>query len=275
MAFDSNLRMINWRGGGYFAYPEPSAEQVALSADRLAADPVLLWLTALNRAKRGDFGLMQSLVPICADDSNPILSTLSSELLGDAGPDSVIDSVAERLKRNADNYEVTLDFCSVLHSRGMLADVPILLDAFETIQTIEDAEIVPVYLSDCLEDEPGPLCDHHRFGSFGEYRRAVELRYQEIARNFGTDRILLLGGEPFGVLRLAQKMLTRLREPNFPIFLRRRFEASTGIDCSSFYLDRQFQPLRAAALIEAFLEDPGVSRYRDGERYFFGHPIPR
>jgi hypothetical protein len=49
----------------------------------------------------------------------------------------------------------------------------------------------------------------------------------------------------------------------------------TGIDCSSFYHDRQFQPLRAAALIEAFLEDPGMSRFRDGERYFFGRPIPR
>lgn len=269
MPFDPNLRMINWRAGGYFAYP-----QMAVTAKESAANPTLLWYAALSRARDGDFDLMSDLVPVCADDSNPILSKLSSELLGDAAPDSVIDSIVARLQRNADNYEVVLEFCSVLHARGMLADVRVLLDAFEGIVEIEDAEIITVYLSDCLEKEAGPLSDHRRFATFSDYRRAVEQRAQELSETFGTDRILLLAGEPFGVQRLARKMLGHLGEPDFPIFLRRRFEASTGIDCSSFYREREFQPLRAGALIETFLEDPGNARFRDGQRYFFGHPIP-
>jgi hypothetical protein len=57
-------------------------------------------------------------------------------------------------------------------------------------------------------------------------------------------------------------------------FYRRRFEASTGIDCSGFYKDRNFQPLTAAAILEDFLESPEVARYEEGVRYFFGHRIP-
>jgi hypothetical protein len=273
MQFDSDLPMTEWEGAGYFAYPAPPADG-ALSESALSAAPALLWLAALSAAKQGDFSLIPRLVPICADDSEPILSTLASDLTGDAGTDSVIDSVAERLQRADDNYEAVLGFCSVLDARGLLADVLTLLNAFEAIQEVGDAAIISVYLSNCLEEEPGPLSEYYKFESFGAYRQAIERRYQELVEQFGTDRILLLGAQPFGVLPLARKILTRARKPYFPMQLRRRFEASTGIDCSSFYDEGEFQPLRVAALVETFLEDPGSARFRDGQRYFFGHPIP-
>jgi hypothetical protein len=273
MRFESNLPMINWRAKGYFAYPDPP-EDAALAEATLAAEPALLWLVALRNAKHGDFSLMPRLVPVCADDSRPILSKLASELTGDAAPDSVIDSVAQRLKRGSDNYEAGLQFCSVLNGRGLLADVPVLLDTLEAYLEIEDAEIISSFISRRLEEEPGPLSDHHEFDSYADYRRAVESRYQELVEQFGTDRILLLGGQPFGVLPLARKILTRAQEPYFPMQLRHKLEASTGIDCASFYREGEFQPLRATALVETFLEDPGSARFRGGQRYFFGHPIP-
>jgi hypothetical protein len=273
MPFDSDLPMTEWEGAGYFAYPDPPAD-LALTETTLDAEPALLWLAALSNAKHGDFSLIPRLVPMCEDDSEPILSTLASDLTGDAGPDSLINSVAEHLRHGTDNYEAVLNFCSVLDARGLLADVLTLLNAFEAIQEIRDASIISVYLSNCLEVEPGRLAERHKFESFSAYRRAVESRYHELVEQFGTDRILLLRGKPFGVLPLARKILTRAQEPYFPMDLRRRFEASTGIDCSSFYRDGEFQPLRAIALVETFLEDPGCARFRDGQRYFFGHPIP-
>lgn len=194
MSFDSSPRIIDWRSAGYFAYREPPPELLALSPNRLLNDPPLLWHVALSRAKRGDFDLIPGLVPICVADSDPILSKLCSELLGDAGRDSVINSIADRVKQNADNYEVVLELCSVLHARGMLADVLTLLDAFERLQDVKDAEIIPVYLSDCLEDEPAELSNHRRFDSFAGYRHAVEGRYRELEQAFGSDRVLVLGG---------------------------------------------------------------------------------
>ncbi|NJK31974.1 MAG: hypothetical protein HC927_05885 [Deltaproteobacteria bacterium] len=58
------------------------------------------------------------------------------------------------------------------------------------------------------------------------------------------------------------------------VFFRRRFEASTGIDCSEFYSDGEFFPLVAAARLEAWIDSPEADRYEPGVRYFFGHRIP-
>ncbi len=56
--------------------------------------------------------------------------------------------------------------------------------------------------------------------------------------------------------------------------LREKFEASTGINCSGFYNNKQFQPLAATAVLEEFLESVDPQKYREGMRYFFGHPVP-
>jgi hypothetical protein len=56
--------------------------------------------------------------------------------------------------------------------------------------------------------------------------------------------------------------------------LRRRFEASTGIDCHDFYVEQGFQPLSAARIAEDFLNGPQAAKYEEGCRYFFGHLIP-
>ena len=44
--------------------------------------------------------------------------------------------------------------------------------------------------------------------------------------------------------------------------------------CSSYPQNKHLQPLRAAVLLEEFLENQALARYRPGLRYFFGHPLP-
>jgi hypothetical protein len=95
-----------------------------------------------------------------------------------------------------------------------------------------------------------------------------------LVEKLGGDQVFVYGGDRFGVVRFARLLLDRLRTPPIPVYWRRKFEASTGINCSAFYENRTFRPLTAASIIEAFLDSPGAADYEDGARYFFGHRIP-
>ncbi|WP_260955703.1 hypothetical protein [Pseudomonas citri] len=269
-----NPEMVDWEGRGYFAYPDvvtiaPKRESGQLPQQ----DDYFRWLEALRWAKLGDFSPMPGLVELGRGDTHPVNRRLCAELLGDAGPASTVDTIATRLACEEVGLELTLAWGGVLTRRGKLADIPIVLAAFERVATISDAEILPVYLSACLETGY-ELCDHQDYDSLDSYRHAVLNRCAELTGRFGTDQVCVDGGEPLSVIGLAQRILRRLREPYFPFELRRRFECATGIDCSCFYHDRVFRPLHASALLEAFLEGAHATGFKSGVRYFFGHRIP-
>ena len=261
-----NPEMVDWQGRGYFAYPDGMTTPPQ-------RDDYLAWLQALGRAKLGDFSQMPGLVELGSGDTHPVNRRLCAELLGDAGPASTVDTIAKRLACEEVGLELTLAWGAVLTRRGKLADIPIVLAAFERVATLSDAEILPVHLSECLETGY-EFCDHQDYDSLDSYRHAVLNRCAELAGRFGTDQVCVDGGEPLSVVGLAQRILRRLREPYFPFELRRRFECATGIDCSCFYHDRVFRPMHASAFLETFLEDAQASRFKNGVRYFFGHRIP-
>ena len=264
---------VNWEGHGYFGYPSAGQELAAGDGLLPQAGDFERWVAALEQAKGGNFSGIPRLLEICTGDTHPVNRDLCAELIGDAGPDSMIDFISLRLAEGGDDFEITLALAGILAQRSKLADIPIILNAFERMADIEDAEIMPVWISDCLEGE-GALSDHDNFDSLEAYRMAVERRYAQLAGASGSDQVIVVHGELFGVARLAEQVLRRLRQPFFPSCLRRRFEAATGIDCSSFYEGGTFMPLQAAALIEEFLDSPQARHFEDGVRYFFGHRIP-
>ena len=51
------------------------------------------------------------------------------------------------------------------------------------------------------------------------------------------------------------------------------FEASTGVDCSTFYQKTVLQRLAAMAIMEDFLESDTAAHFQVGTRYFFARPI--
>jgi hypothetical protein len=76
---------------------------------------------------------------------------------------------------------------------------------------------------------------------------------------------------------MARDLYGRLRDPSTDvedIDDRLWFEAATGIDCSSFFDDGEFQPLAATAIVEEFLESGDPERFEPGVRYFFRNRIP-
>ena len=265
--------MVDWEDRGYFAYLDTALPVQTNAARGTPEGHYSQWLDALRCARQGDFSRIPPLVTICASDTHPVCRRLSAELIGDAGPGACVDAVAHRLAGGTDNFEVTLSWCRVLLRRARLADIAVVLDAYERVATVPDAGIIPVLISDCLETD-SDLSDAEEFDSLSSYRSAVQERCRELVDRWGSDQVMVFGGEPAGVRQLAQKMLDRLREPDFPAEMRRRFEVATGIDCTSFYHDGALQPLQAAALLEAFLEDKNAQRFEDNVRYFFGHPIP-
>ena len=103
-------------------------------------------------------------------------------------------------------------------------------------------------------------------------------RYECLNEIYKTDKVIIFNGKQWGVRTFAQLFLERIRDntiDHIPMFhFRRRFEATTGIDCSAFFEQKRFRPLVAAAIVEEFLECQKAEKYEDGTRYFFGHCIP-
>ena len=269
---DSEFQMngINWTAKGYFGVPPPpDAKQPA----SLAHDPWQLWTVACHRAKQGDFALLPNLISLCKQVEDPVLAQSASYLLGDAGTAGCF-SIMEQELDSIEYVGTILDYCRALHFRGKLANVPLILRAYERIATDSDADVVPVWLSNLLEPEDGVLSESIQFEDLEDYLDAVRARYKQVTDELGTDQVFVYRGEVFGVQRLARYILRRVKQPFVRSELRHRFEAATGIDCSPFYKRGELQPLAAAALVEEFLESPDAAKYQDGFRYFFGHRIP-
>jgi hypothetical protein len=167
-----------------------------------------------------------------------------------------------------------LDYCSALHYRGKLADVPGILRAYERIAEFPDSDIVPVWLSNLLEPEDGVVSVQVRPDDLPDYLKTVSDRYNELAAELGTDQVIVFRGARFGVVPLAQYVLRRIQHPYVRDELRHRFEASTGIDCTGFYRNGDLRPLAAAVILEDFLASPAADAFEPGVRYFFGHRIP-
>jgi len=261
----------DWRGRGYFNCPAPPAN-VRLPSSPLT-DPWLWWQVAFHRAKGGDFALLPGLIEIAVEADDHFLEAACSLLLGDAGTPGCFDAIVRELTTTS-STELTLNFSDALATRGRLADVPVILQAYTNVADIEDAAVIPSHLSDLLEPDVGAIADPSLLRSLDEYEAAVMNRYHQLVTEFGTDQVLILRRQRFGVVPMARQMLDRARRPHFPSDLQRRFSASTGIDSAPFYRNGEFQPLTTAAIIEEFLESPGAARYEDGARYFFGHAIP-
>lgn len=230
---------------------------------------------AFLRARSGDFSLMPSLMSHYDPAGDYRLNYQLVTLFGDAAPSTAIDRVAEALDDPAGRqyYEVATHFCEVLKARGRLDDVPRMVDALDRFKWSEDAEIIGVFIKEVIQSLPGQLMDFDEFPTFDDYRRSIAERCDEIAPQLGPER-LAFRGERFSVRRVAQLALEALREPYFSMQWRRKFEASTGIDCRPFYRHENLQPLAAAAILEDFLDSGEAEKYEPGVRYFFGHRIP-
>lgn len=101
----------------------------------------------------------------------------------------------------------------------------------------------------------------------------VLARHAELVNELG-EQAYVFRGRPLDVSWIAQRALDDLAMGKFEPAMRYKLETMTGIDCSSFYINRRLQPLDAAVVLEEFLEGESPGRFVAGRRYFFGHAVP-
>jgi hypothetical protein len=266
---------LDWRRGGYFF---DSGLLKTESRDWLH------WARIFDRAKHGDFTGTSSLLDIFFDTKDYLLRDACCKLLGDAGSTEAIRKTATLLRnRFADLDPIggdrALDLANVLGAHGQLLFVPELLLLFEWNLSLSDSQIFALLLSQMFETEWGPLSQCPRSEEeFPEYRNKVMDRTRALAQNLGSEQAYVFMGLALNVPGIARLLLQNLGNSHFEQasqwILRRRFEASTGINCTSFFKEDRFQSLTAAAVLEEFLSSFDMTKFVLGHKYFFGWPVP-
>ncbi|KIG18665.1 hypothetical protein DB30_07680 [Enhygromyxa salina] len=237
-------------------------------------------MSAFQHACRGEFRFVDQIPKLVDQEHEYIPYNTCADLLGDAGRSSLFEELVEYIARNHVNYELTYSWCHAVAIRGRLGDIPTLIDAYEAnISDIDDDnDIILMFIAQVIDEaELSKFDDLDSFANVSEYRACALEHCKSLAERYGGEDILLWRGQPTSVRRMARMFI----EPagplgmSLPSWTRHRFEASTGIDCTAMF-DRRgvFKPLAAAAIAEAFLDSPAAAQYRDGVRYFFGHPVP-
>lgn len=181
-------------------------------------------------------------------------------------------------------------YCEFLCASMMPRALDTVLTWYPTTQDESVRVEVPWDLSNIWEDEPGVIYEGPQLVPDPQYQPPFEQNYLDydgyiravpaVAAKVDPAARYVLGGEPFSVVALAKRMLAHARsgeDSGRTSFERMVFEANTGISCRDFFTDDdvpKFRPLSAMAIIEDFLDDPWSRHFVDGQRYFFGHPIP-
>jgi len=268
----SELVMIDFEDKGYFTYPNP-IETVAHDKD-LDNDSIS-WLHVFVETREGNFDNVIRLFEHFPKIKSPRLRKIFAELLGDAGSIPSIDLIRLKIK-DADNslsISSTLLFASVIAEVGMLSDIPLLLEIYLKLRMYKDSDIIPIWISDLMESDPDEFCAPSTYINIKDYSRDVMNHYTTLAAELGSSELYVYEGALFDVNKLAHLMIKRLTSEDFLPEYRQRFEANTGINCSSFYKEGILQPLNAVAILEDFIDDPDSARFKEGVRYFFGHRI--
>jgi hypothetical protein len=297
MAFDVppflTTGALNWTEYG-FHYPSPPPIDLLSAAALNSENPWIVLAAVIERAKTGDHTHVRTLQRWF--DADPPLSRMCIVAIGAIGTDADLRMLVPLMEQGPNDARVHA--CIGAERAGNLWLVPHMLQAWHYVSSIGDHETIGYALSGLLEEPNGPIAakagdatlrledmsperarllamtDRHGSDRFGEL---VKMRLADVTKRSGRPDAPVWNGKIFHVVGFATEMLRQVKSPEgatAPITLREKFEAATGINCSSFFRNGRFQPLAAAAVLEEFLESPQVSRYEEGARYFFEHQIP-
>lgn len=230
--------------------------------------------------REGDFAALDELPRLYPSFQDQAVCVFARNLLGDAGTDKQLEAVAEYVREAVLEINSACELCHSLGLWGRLTAIEPILIAYDRFFPGQCAEGLPTYLSTILEAFPTiKLPIEGDDESFFTYESSVYKLLHNRIELFGTDLVYLQFGEIFSVERTARNLLSCLSQDWRNIvmrpYLRQRFEASTGIDCSDFYQDSDVQPLTITAKLETWLKNRESKKFVENERYFFGHRIPR
>jgi hypothetical protein len=265
---------LRWNVDGYFfddSIKEPSTHWSS-------------WLEIFREARSGNFRRTPELLDIWLATDSHLLRRACALLAGDAGTGEAIHRVVQLSNRGLsvdtvleDHHGLGLTDACV--TDGRLVHIAAVLDALEFNFGSRDFRFATVQMSRVLERDWETIFEPpRREAEFPAYRHLVEETVRSLSQRLGSPMERVHLAEPWHVPNFARLLLRHLGRGYFEGVvqqdLRRHFEASTGIDCRHFFIEGGFQPLAAAATLEAFLDSPDADRYLPGRKYFFGHLVP-
>jgi hypothetical protein len=271
LASNTIIERTFWSINGYYGYP--------LNEDDRRLPDYQQWLeldALVAAAKQGDFHKLRDLTERVASANDWVRRGQLIGLLGDAGDSRTLKHIRDTVLPTCDDSVLRLEYAYILCYWGHLSAIPALISMYQEYSFSEDAWFIAEWLSRLMEEVPGELKKFPREdddAAAEAYCRAALSRYEELKGRFGTDDVVVFRGNVVGIGNICAQMLDDLQNKRFHEEMRHKFEAWTGIDCSDFYKNKKIQPLTAAAIIEDFLKSPAREKYRDGERYFFGHRL--
>ena len=307
MAQPKNHRFLegvfSWTERGYNLAGDPPIDLLAPAA--LASDdPWIAIAAAVEHAKHGNHRPIRGLTRLFRMNSEFFADRIAIIATGDAGTEFDLASLENLLLEGPDPVRAYAAEAAL--QAGGLWLVPAMLRAWRLVKQLADRETIGFAIADLLEDAGGVLSakagaapldpalmaklnypaemialaeeqDDDELEEPG-FESLANAKFEELKAQYQTEKVVVYQGRLFGVMSLAEQMLD-LARGSVPgdaswILLRHKFEASTGVNCSSFFERRVFQRLAAAAILEDFLIQPESSRYEDGRRYFYGHIIP-
>lgn len=267
-----------WKKLGYNYFEKPSVDLLT-SKSLFSDNPWIVLAATLEHAKSGNFTPVADLKKLITLDSLPVLVRGCIELLGNVGTEEALQVLKSAMVEGPDWLRE--EACGGARSAGNLWLVPWMLEAWHHVSRHKSRENISLMLSFMLSEESYPIFYSNKY-SDEEYHKIVIDRLKVLRKQINSVKVPIWRGKLFGVHSSSSRVYNMLlsEEVNaselsslFTDF-RQKFEASTGINCSSFFKEREFQPLNAAAVVEEFLSINEVEKFEEGVRYFFGHRIP-
>lgn len=259
--------------GGYFVRstkPPPSAEWL-VDADW----PWLSLHMGLRAAMAGDRSLLPALASWIGADTEPVFRSAVIHLVARAANDLVLEPWRDAI-RAFEDPDFTLALCEGLLRRGVLRDIPLVLDAYRRkadapdYAHLQDRFNLLLALWPAHQETREPM-------AVADFCAIVMRRVEQLRQAIGRDDVPIFRGALFDVIAVARELAGQTSPVTFD--LRERFEGSTGIDCTvwevpgPFDPENAFDPRKAAASARNFLASEAAKGYRPGELYFFGQPV--
>lgn len=273
---------FSWSERGYHWASPPPIDLLDESSLR-HADPWICIASHLEHTKAGHAPPLGPLIRFTTAQYAPAIISACLDLLADAGTEEdallLVDVMHDESRASYDR----LAAASACVHTGFTWAADALLELWRGCK-IRDRGAVSFLLSELLEeeleDEEVPVATFEGFDSDDEYVEFVKERLESLRATLPSTSAPIYHGREFEVIGFARYFQKRLEAPDadpptwagFHNF-RRRFEATTGLDCTQFYVDGDFKPLSARVVVDEFLESANGWQFTPGRRYFWGRAI--
>ncbi len=297
---------FNWTSKGYhYVLSKEELQRVEIDSDE---NPWYFIAHIVELAKRGDFtksGLLSKFFDVnLTTNAAPVAMLIT----GDIGRDKDLKKLLKIMQDGPDGFRIYA--CRAAANSGCLWLIPHMLEAWHLAEGVDAHENIGYAIADLLDpiqhlDDIGPIAskagnftfDSGRHQSISKLEQLAERtrdknassvfheivmrKYSELKNVYKSGKVIVWGGKAISVSVFAQLFIDLITSARFNmtlsplvVSLRQKFEAATGIDCSTFFQNGRFRQIIAVGVLEGFLNSGEFDRFKEESRYFFGHIIP-